>query len=210
MPRLITVTAPSRLHFGLFGLAQEEGRMYGGVGAMVDQPALKLQVLKEVARLGGLTQEEAERILELRSASAPVYRGAAPAVAVWRSAPGNWEALFLDSARRRVETVESEFESGGSEHRSLSRCCRGEENDLAESLTARLQSHAYLSHRGIADVFTADIDLSFAMRRTYSEAAFGDAWKHRVAIAIGEKTRALAGILEQGDGVAVVVGPRCA
>ena len=44
MPPLITVAAPSRLHFGLFGLQQEEGRMYGGVGAMVDQPALKLQV----------------------------------------------------------------------------------------------------------------------------------------------------------------------
>jgi DNA primase len=41
--------------------------------------ALKLQVVKEVARLGGVTQEEAERILELRSAAAPVYRNTAPA-----------------------------------------------------------------------------------------------------------------------------------
>ena len=44
MPRLVTVIAPSRLHFGLFGLQQGEGRMYGGVGMMVDQPALKLRV----------------------------------------------------------------------------------------------------------------------------------------------------------------------
>ena len=44
MPRVITVTAPSRLHFGLFGLQQAEARMYGGVGVMVDQPALKLKV----------------------------------------------------------------------------------------------------------------------------------------------------------------------
>ncbi|MFN0016671.1 MAG: hypothetical protein ACKVP0_00340 [Pirellulaceae bacterium] len=44
MPRLITVTAPSRLHFGLFGLSQGEGRMFGGVGAMMDQPVLKLHV----------------------------------------------------------------------------------------------------------------------------------------------------------------------
>lgn len=44
MPRVITVTAPSRLHFGLFGLQQEAGRIYGGVGAMVDQPAVKLRV----------------------------------------------------------------------------------------------------------------------------------------------------------------------
>ncbi|MCE9527076.1 MAG: hypothetical protein K8R36_13595 [Planctomycetales bacterium] len=49
MPRLITVTAPSRLHFGLFGLSHREGRMFGGVGAMVDQPVLKLRV-REAAR----------------------------------------------------------------------------------------------------------------------------------------------------------------
>lgn len=42
MSRLITVTAPSRLHFGLFGLSQGEGRMFGGVGAMVDRPSLKI------------------------------------------------------------------------------------------------------------------------------------------------------------------------
>jgi len=42
-------------------------------------PALKLQIVKEVARLGGVTQDEAERILELRSAVAPAYRGPAPA-----------------------------------------------------------------------------------------------------------------------------------
>ncbi len=45
MSRAITVTAPSRLHFGLFGLQQDEGRMYGGVGAMVDRPALKIRLL---------------------------------------------------------------------------------------------------------------------------------------------------------------------
>jgi len=44
MTRIISVTAPSRLHFGLFGLAGEEGRMFGGVGAMVDRPALQLRV----------------------------------------------------------------------------------------------------------------------------------------------------------------------
>ena len=49
MPRIISVTAPSRLHFGLFGLRREGGRMYGGVGAMIDQPALKLRVLPATA-----------------------------------------------------------------------------------------------------------------------------------------------------------------
>src|SRR3954469_20333000 len=41
---MIIVTAPSRLHFGLFGLAQEAGRMYGGVGVMIEPPILKLQI----------------------------------------------------------------------------------------------------------------------------------------------------------------------
>jgi beta-ribofuranosylaminobenzene 5'-phosphate synthase len=44
MPRLISVSAPSRLHFGLFGLRQEQGRMYGGVGAMIDSPTLELRI----------------------------------------------------------------------------------------------------------------------------------------------------------------------
>ena len=39
--------------------------------------SLKLQLLKEVARLGGVTQEEAEQILQLRTA--PVFRNPAPA-----------------------------------------------------------------------------------------------------------------------------------
>jgi beta-ribofuranosylaminobenzene 5'-phosphate synthase len=66
MPRVITVTAPSRLHFGLFGLQQEEGRMFGGVGAMVDQSALTLNVvpserLEFTGRLADRSQEFARR-----------------------------------------------------------------------------------------------------------------------------------------------------
>jgi DNA primase len=46
----------------------------------VSAPALKLQVLKEVARLGGVTQDEAERILGLAVASpSGGYRNPAPA-----------------------------------------------------------------------------------------------------------------------------------
>jgi DNA primase len=46
----------------------------------ISAPALKLQVLKEVARLGGVTQDEAERILGLAVASpSGGYRNPAPA-----------------------------------------------------------------------------------------------------------------------------------
>src|SRR3954468_16176650 len=46
----------------------------------ITAPALKLQVLKEIARLGGVTQEEAERILGLAVTSPSAgYRNPAPA-----------------------------------------------------------------------------------------------------------------------------------
>ncbi len=49
MPRVVHVTAPSRLHFGLWSLAGEQGRQFGGVGAMIDEPALEL-LLTEAAQ----------------------------------------------------------------------------------------------------------------------------------------------------------------
>jgi beta-RFAP synthase len=44
MPRSVVVQAPSRLHFGLFALASTSGRQFGGVGAMVAQPSLRLRI----------------------------------------------------------------------------------------------------------------------------------------------------------------------
>ena len=45
MPRLVQVTAPSRLHFGLWSLGGDTaGRQFGGVGAMIEQPGLKLEL----------------------------------------------------------------------------------------------------------------------------------------------------------------------
>jgi beta-RFAP synthase len=41
MPQYVTVSAPSRLHFGLFAFGGE-GRQFGGVGVMIDQPRLEL------------------------------------------------------------------------------------------------------------------------------------------------------------------------
>jgi beta-RFAP synthase len=44
MSRTVHVTAPSRLHFGLWSLSGGSGRQFGGVGAMVEQPGLALEV----------------------------------------------------------------------------------------------------------------------------------------------------------------------
>lgn len=43
MSRVVRVIAPSRLHFGLWSIGGE-GRQFGGVGAMIDPPALELSI----------------------------------------------------------------------------------------------------------------------------------------------------------------------
>jgi beta-ribofuranosylaminobenzene 5'-phosphate synthase len=42
MSPIVQITAPSRLHFGLWSLGGAGARQFGGVGAMVEQPALRL------------------------------------------------------------------------------------------------------------------------------------------------------------------------
>ncbi len=42
--RPVTVTAPSRLHFGMFSFGRGDVRQFGGVGAMIEQPALQLKI----------------------------------------------------------------------------------------------------------------------------------------------------------------------
>lgn len=44
MQRSIEVSAPSRLHFGMLSFGQSRERQYGGVGAMIDTPGLKLRI----------------------------------------------------------------------------------------------------------------------------------------------------------------------
>jgi len=44
MPRTVEVNAPSRLHFGLMSFGYASGRQYGGVGAMIDRPGLRLRI----------------------------------------------------------------------------------------------------------------------------------------------------------------------
>ena len=44
MARSIEVLAPSRLHFGMIALKPRRGRRYGGVGAMIQTPGLRLTI----------------------------------------------------------------------------------------------------------------------------------------------------------------------
>lgn len=43
-PSTVEVTTPSRLHFGMLAFGQPEGRQFGGLGAMIDQPGLRLRL----------------------------------------------------------------------------------------------------------------------------------------------------------------------
>lgn len=44
MSSTITITAPSRLHFGLYNLGGGAGRQFGGLGLMIEEPHLQLQI----------------------------------------------------------------------------------------------------------------------------------------------------------------------
>lgn len=44
-PRLVEVTAASRLHFGLLSFGQPGVRQFGGAGVMIDEPGLRLRVV---------------------------------------------------------------------------------------------------------------------------------------------------------------------
>lgn len=56
--RVVHVTAPSRLHFGLFSFGHREGRQNGGVGVMVDRPAVRLRIhaSEELETVGPLAE----------------------------------------------------------------------------------------------------------------------------------------------------------
>jgi beta-ribofuranosylaminobenzene 5'-phosphate synthase len=62
MPRTVLITAPSRLHFGLWSLASGRGRQFGGVGAMIDRPGLvvRLEQASELSAAGPLAIRAAE------------------------------------------------------------------------------------------------------------------------------------------------------
>jgi beta-RFAP synthase len=69
---LVTVIAPSRLHFGLYGFGRQAARQFGGVGAMIESPALQLTASRtdSFSASGPL----AERVREFAERWAAFYR----------------------------------------------------------------------------------------------------------------------------------------
>ena len=74
--RVIEVTAPSRLHFGLLSFGHTQGRRYGGAGVMVDQPGLQLRI--EAAASFSTDGQFASRVIEFVSRWTTFHRLAAP------------------------------------------------------------------------------------------------------------------------------------
>jgi len=67
----------------------------------VEAPALKLQLLKETAKLGGVTQEEAESLFEIRRA--PAYRRPAPERRTFAAPSSNeWKLLARAAAKPAI------------------------------------------------------------------------------------------------------------
>jgi beta-RFAP synthase len=57
MARIVEVTTPSRLHFGMFSFGHLHARQFGGVGVMLEQPRVRLQIIpaKAFAASGSLS-----------------------------------------------------------------------------------------------------------------------------------------------------------
>ncbi|MDP6466209.1 MAG: hypothetical protein QF918_00610 [Pirellulaceae bacterium] len=69
MPSIVTVTAPSRLHFGLLGFGGASERQFGGVGVMIEQPALQLRVSRaDRLSVHGLASERVSSFVQHWSA----------------------------------------------------------------------------------------------------------------------------------------------
>jgi beta-RFAP synthase len=63
--RSAVVTAPSRLHFGMFSFGQPMVRQFGGVGAMIDSPQVRVSIRPaESFDIAGLYCERARRFAE--------------------------------------------------------------------------------------------------------------------------------------------------
>src|SRR5579871_2694017 len=74
-----------------------------------------------------------------------------------------------------------------------------EEDDLTVSLTAELEAHADLGHRGGSDELSLRIDAAGSMGRSDYEPALANGREDRIAIAVRKEAGALSGILEKCD-----------
>jgi len=59
--RIVQITAPSRLHFGLISFADQTSRQFGGAGVMLNEPCLRLEVVPSPHfQAGGLMESRIE------------------------------------------------------------------------------------------------------------------------------------------------------
>lgn len=64
--RVVHVTAPSRLHFGMLSINRTGGRQFGGAGAMIATPGLKMTIrVGDRFEVAGLLADRTERIVRL-------------------------------------------------------------------------------------------------------------------------------------------------
>ena len=74
MPQVTEVRTGARLHFGPLASGAESGRCFGGIGMMVDTPAIAFRVVEhDVERYVGCSPETSERICRLRESWASVW-----------------------------------------------------------------------------------------------------------------------------------------
>ena len=77
--RIVQVTAPSRLHFGMLSFGQPGTRQFGGAGVMIDDPCLRLTIRRsDRFQVNGPLGERVERFVTHLSRHAtwwPVSRG---------------------------------------------------------------------------------------------------------------------------------------
>ena len=130
--RVVSVTTGSRLHFGMFSLGTPGVRQFGGVGVMIDQPAVRLQITEaETLSATGPMAEAALKAAHALSRENRARRRAAgsksitlhPATPAWEAArswpwlspretarskapslfrPNNWRRGRAATLRRRI------------------------------------------------------------------------------------------------------------
>jgi beta-ribofuranosylaminobenzene 5'-phosphate synthase len=103
MSRVVHVTAPSRLHFGLWSLGSKTGRQFGGMGVMVERPDLRLSVepadvLQTTGKCAARSRFFARRWMEFHGLAEPQCRIEIQAVIPEHGGLGSGTQLALSVA----------------------------------------------------------------------------------------------------------------
>jgi beta-RFAP synthase len=114
----VEVVAPSRLHFGLLSFGDASVRRFGGAGAMIDRPGLRLRIeraewFEAVGPLAGRVRATVEQLASIRQAALPACRFEiveAPAEHVGLGT-GTQLALSVVAGLAAIETGETALEA---------------------------------------------------------------------------------------------------